>query len=260
MRTFAKIVPLALVLLAGPAFAAQTVYLKSLPAPHGAITLGDLFDEVGAEASTPIGASVADGGATVLSAAQVQRVALQHGLVWNNEAGLRNIIIHSGAPAPASAAATPTAAANVRAQGEEVLTYAHSLEAGEIVQADDLVFTTVPKAPPGAAENAEDLIGKAARHAIRTGAVAAKHDVTAPMVIKQGDMISVSFDQGGVHLDLQAKAKTSAALGDVVTVQNLASTKVFQAVASGPGQAVVGPQAQSLRATAVTDPSRLALR
>ena len=184
-----------------------------------------------------------------------------NGLTWANETGLRNIIIRSGAPAPSGAAASASAAAtDVRPQGEEVLTYAHSLDAGEIVQAEDLVFATVPRAPPGAAENAEDLIGKAAKHAIRTGAVATKHDVSAPMVIKQGDMVSVSFDQGGVHLDLQAKAKTSAAIGETVSVQNLTSTKVFQAVASGPGQAVVGPQAQALRTTAITDPSRLALR
>ncbi len=261
MRTLAKILPLTLVLLAGHALAGQAVTLKPETTAEGAITLGDIFDGAGRAASVPVGATLGAGGSTVLSAAQVQRLAMQNGLSWANETGLRNIIIRSGLPAAAPAAAAGASAnANANAQGEEVLTVAHSLETGDIVAAEDLTWTTMPKAPAGAAEDADDLIGKAAKHPIRSGAVASRRDVTSPTVIKRDDMITVSFTQGGVHLELQAKAKASAAIGEPVSVQNMSSGKVFQAVASGPGAAVVGPEANALRAAAITDPSRLALR
>jgi len=66
-------------------------------------------------------------------------------------------------------------------------------------------------------------------------------------VIKNGDIITVTYENGGVSLALQGKAMTAAATGDVVSVQNTLSKKIIQAVATGPGSAIVGPQAQSLQ-------------
>ena len=59
---------------------------------------------------------------------------------------------------------------------------------------------------------------------------------------------------------MKGKAKGPAAVGDNVDVVNTVSGKVIQAIASGPGRALVGPEGQALRATALTDPSRLASR
>ena len=61
-------------------------------------------------------------------------------------------------------------------------------------------------------------------------------------------MITVTYDNDGISLALQAKAMAGAALGDSFAVQNTASKKVIQAVASGPGQALVGPAADQLKA------------
>jgi len=49
----------------------------------------------------------------------------------------------------------------------------------------------------------------------------------------------------------------AAAVGETLNVQNPASKKIIQAVAVGPGQAVVGPAASGAKAAA---PSRYALR
>ncbi|MEI7933328.1 MAG: flagellar basal body P-ring formation chaperone FlgA [Alphaproteobacteria bacterium] len=146
------------------------------------------------------------------------------------------------------------------AKSVEVLTWSHSLEAGDIVQADDLTWSSVPRAPDGAAADADDLIGKAAKRPLRTGAVASRRDVSLPQVIKKDDLVYVTYSAGGVTLEMKGKAKGPAALGDNVDVVNTVSGKIIQAIASGPGRALVGPEGQALRATALTDPSRLASR
>jgi flagella basal body P-ring formation protein FlgA len=73
-------------------------------------------------------------------------------------------------------------------------------------------------------------------------------------------VISVTFTTSGVSLSLQAKALTDAAAGQSLSVMNTASKKIIQAVAAAPGQAVVGPEADQLKAAARLSPARIALR
>ena len=63
-------------------------------------------------------------------------------------------------------------------------------------------------------------------------------------------MITVIYADGGITLTLQAKALAAAATGDLFNVQNLTSKKTIQAVATGPGAAMVGPDSQSQRGPA----------
>lgn len=258
MKVLVKIACAAIVLTAAPALANQLVALKPVTDAVGPVTLGDLFDGAGSASGIVVGPEVRDGATVVLDAGQVQRVAMQHGLTWNNENGIRRIIVHSGANS--APVATPASASAPDGKGVDVLTWARSLQAGEVVQPEDLTWTTVPVAPAGGPVDSDALIGKAAKRPLRSGAMASARDVTAPIVIHKDDMVAVSFNSGGVRLELQAKAKESAAIGDPVTVQNLSSSKVFQAVAAGPGRAVVGPEAEALRSRAISNPSSLALR
>ena len=181
----------------------------------------------------------------VLDAATVQRMAHLNGLEWDNATGIRRIIVHGGAVA---AQAAPVASA---AKMVEVLTYARSLAAGEVVQPADLTYAKVPvfQAPQDAPRDAADIIGKAARRPLRSGAAVASLDVTAAQVIKRDDMIAVAFHAEGMTLTLQGKALGGAAMGETVNVLNPTSKKVIQAVAVGPDQAVVGPEAEQIKST-----------
>jgi flagella basal body P-ring formation protein FlgA len=255
MKVFAKLLIALALAFAAPALAAQTVTLRTVTAAEGPVTLGDLFENAGAAAGVVVGPAVRPGGSVTLDAGAVQRTAMQSGLSWANESGLRRIVVRAGAAAPA-AAAQPDGPA----RGIEVLTFNRSLNAGEIVQPEDLSWTEVAAAPRDAAVDADAIVGLAAKRPIRSGAVATAGAVTAPLVIKRDDIITVTFVQGGIRLELQAQAKQSAAVGETLPVENLASEKIIQAVAAGPGRAVVGPEADALRALAITDPSRLALR
>lgn len=224
--------------LAGPALAGQAVTLKlDTTDADGRVTLGDLFDDAGAASGVAVAMRV--GPSVVLDAGQVQSAARRAGLDWTNSQGLRRIIVRQGLDGGPGA---------TRAKGNvEVLAYARSLSAGEIVQPQDLIWTKVAAAPGDAPNDADALIGMSVRRPLREGAVASLRDVSAAQVIKTGDLVSVVYEDNGVSLTLQGKAMASAAVGDSLAVQNTLSKKIIEAVASGPGSAIVGPQAQRLR-------------
>ena len=57
----------------------------------------------------------------------------------------------------------------------------------------------------------------------------------------------VIFRDDGMVLSLQGRALGDAAVGEAVQVLNLGSKKTVEAVASGPGRALVGPEADAIR-------------
>lgn len=66
-------------------------------------------------------------------------------------------------------------------------------------------------------------------------------------VIARNDMVEVAYESGGIRLTISGRAEGSAAAGQRLAVRNLQSNRIIEAVAVGPGQAVAGPAAQSLR-------------
>jgi flagella basal body P-ring formation protein FlgA len=227
---------------AGPALAGQAVSLKADTASADEIvTLGDLFDGAGAAARTPV--ATRSGALVVLDAGAVQLAARRAGLDWANAEGLHKIVVHGGAAvANVGAGVSPVAHGNV-----EVLTYTRSLAAGEIVQPTDIAWIKAAAAPNDAPSDAEAVIGQAAKRPLRAGGVVQAHDVGAAMVIKAGDIVTVTYEAEGISLVLEGKAMGAAGVGEFLAVQNTLSKKVVQTLVTGPGQAVVGPAADQLR-------------
>ncbi len=247
MRAFALLAAAA-VLIATPAFAGQPVTLKADTAnASGIVTLGDLFDGAGQAAGVPV--ATRQGASVALNANLVQQAARRAGLDWANAEGLRTIVVHGG-PALAT-----TSASGVAAKGNvSVLTYARNIAAGELVQPADLIYAKVAGASPDAPTDADQVIGQVAKRPLREGAVVQARDIGAAMVIKAGDIVTVTYDAGGVTLSLQGKAMAAAGVGEPLAVQNTTSKKVVQTLVTGPGEAVVGPAADQLKSV----PSRSA--
>jgi flagella basal body P-ring formation protein FlgA len=236
--------PLSIGLVAGPALAGQSVTLKADTVSGETVTLGDLFE--GAGAAGRLAVANRSGQTVVLDAAIVQAMARRAGLDWANAEGLRRIIVHAGAPS-ASAGGVPVAAAVAARGNVEVLTYTRSLNAGEIVQPADLTWIKVAAAPADSPSDAEAVIGQAAKRPLRAGAVVMTRDVGSAIVIKQGDVVTVTFEADGIQLTLEGKAMGSAGVGESLTVLNTQSKKTVQTMVVGPGQAVVGPAAQDIK-------------
>ena len=77
-------------------------------------------------------------------------------------------------------------------------------------------------------------------------------------MIKAGDVVTVTYEADGISLTMQGKALAAAGVGDALSVQNPTSKKIVQALVTGPGQAVVGPAAEQMRA--VNRSTRIAAR
>jgi flagella basal body P-ring formation protein FlgA len=235
----------AALLVAAPALAGPVSLRADVSDSDGRVTFGDLFEGAGSASDLVIANRA--GSSVVLDAAAVQAMASRAGLQWANPQGYRRIVVRDGGAAPSagvSARATPVAArGNV-----DVLAYARSIGAGEIVQPEDLVWAKAAGAPADAPRDSDAIIGLAAKRPLRAGALASARDVSAPLVIKAGELVTVTWSDGYVTLTMQGKAMKTAAQGETFAVQNLASKKLIEAVATGPGEAVAGPQAQRLKA------------
>ena len=139
----------------------------------------------------------------------------------------------------------------------EVLVYARDFTAGDIVGPEDIVWATPSGygTPLDAPRDSRGVLGQAVRRPIRAGAAVSLADLVAPKVIKRDDVVQVAYAAGGIRLVLQGKAMGSASMGETVEILNLSSKKVIQAMAVGPDEAVVGPEAE--RAKAITSNPRL---
>ncbi|MNE35136.1 flagellar basal body P-ring biosynthesis protein FlgA [compost metagenome] len=192
------------------------------------------------------------GATAVFEASQVQAAARRAGLDWANPQGLRRIVVREGGAAPADASARPASATVASRPGAtvEVLTYARSLAAGDIVQPSDVVWSTVQahQAPAGGPQDADQVVGLSAKRALRAGAPVTSRDLASPQVIARNDMVEVAYVAGGVELTVTGKATRNASAGEAVPVLNVQSGRTIDAVAIAPGRAVAGPAAQMARA------------
>jgi len=260
MRSFTGILisTVATALVALPALAGP-VTLKVNPVDDdGRVTLGEIFDGAGSVSGVVVASRA--GPSVVFDAGQLQALALRSGLQWANPRGLGRVVVREGSSMTATTgAATATTSAAARPGATvEVLAYARNLNAGDIVQPEDVIWTIVQahQAASGAPRDAEQVIGLSARRALRAGSPVASRDLASPQVIARNDMVEVSFVSGGVRLTITGRATRNAALGEAVSVMNTASNRTVEAIATGPGKAVTGPAADLARA----NPSSFASR
>jgi flagella basal body P-ring formation protein FlgA len=105
----------------------------------------------------------------------------------------------------------------------------------------------VQAVPSDAPRSADDVIGLSVKRPLRTGQAVSTRDLLAPLVIRRDDLVQVIYRDGSIVLSLEAKAMGNAAVGELFTLQNTSSKKSIEAVATGPGKALTGPEAAQVR-------------
>ena len=83
-------------------------------------------------------------------------------------------------------------------------------------------------------------IGKAARRPVRSGTALESHWLEQAPDVTRGDTVKVDVWSGTAHLQLDARADSSAAAGQPVRVRNPATQKNFQARVESKGWVTVG--------------------
>ncbi len=126
----------------------------------------------------------------------------------------------------------------------EVPALTGSVARDEIIDAADIGWVEVRagRLRPDAILDASSLVGMQAKRALRPNEALRAYDVKQVAAIEKGALITVVYEQAGLTLTVQARALEEAAKGESLRVVNMQSNRTIEAVASGPGKAVVGPQ------------------
>lgn len=121
------------------------------------------------------------------------------------------------------------------------------IERGELITASDLTTVRRPQTQSSAAlTDAKAVIGLAARHSLRPDQPLAAADLMKPEIVARNDTVTIIYQVPGVTLTLRGEAKDAGALGDTISVVNVETKRVVQAVVSGPDRVMVGPISSQL--------------
>lgn len=117
------------------------------------------------------------------------------------------------------------------------------LRAGEPIAAAQIAAETRDEFPsPGPfAKSVDEVAGKCARIAIRSGTAIRLDQIEPPKEVLRGDTVKVEVRNGGVLMEVDALAQGSGALHDAIPVLNTSSKKQFIARVEGKDRVSVDP-------------------
>jgi flagella basal body P-ring formation protein FlgA len=131
-----------------------------------------------------------------------------------------------------------------------------AIAAGEVLKASDVMIERRPRSDAVAIE---DVLGFAAKRALKQGQVIRAGDVIKPELVARNETVTISFEAPGMMLSTRGTALEAGALGDVVNVLNVQSKRTIQGTVSGKGRVTVStapPRVAASSATEPTDPQR----
>jgi flagellar basal body P-ring formation protein FlgA len=136
----------------------------------------------------------------------------------------------------------------------EVATVAHPIERGAILRDDDVVLERHPRARVGRDDITEraQVIGLAARNALRPGRMLRADMLMKPMTIKRNEDVTLIYQIPGISLTVRGKAIESGAKGDTITVLNEQSKRKLQGIIAGPGRVIIYSSAPQVAANATS--------
>lgn len=123
------------------------------------------------------------------------------------------------------------------------------IPAGSLIGEGDLRLAELHAARVGAlaALDPAAMIGMEARQALSPGRPVMRQSIAPPVVVRRGDVVTLTLSQGALILTVSARAMADAHAGQGVRVVNLSSNQLVEAVAAGPG---------SVRVPSPADPDR----
>jgi len=135
------------------------------------------------------------------------------------------------------------------------LVVAKPLAMKQMIREDDLVErkTLVERLPDEPLLARAEAVGQQAARPLAAGTVLTSRAVEAVQLVKAGQFVTITLEQGGIKIKSVAKALESGAYGQTIRVKNESTKDVFQVILTGPQVATM-----NLSAPTRTAPSNLA--
>ncbi len=120
---------------------------------------------------------------------------------------------------------------------EMVVVSARPLQRGEQLREDDLELAErdLASLSGGYYRELAEVVGMKLRRSLRAGLPLQRSMLSAPLVIKRGDKVSIRAAGGGLDVRMQGEALEAGAHGDTIRVRNLSSRREVEARVAGPG-------------------------
>lgn len=117
------------------------------------------------------------------------------------------------------------------------------MASGEIIEKNDIITKTFPirYQRAGVIISTDELIGKSARRNISDDRPIREHEISAPLLVKKNDLISLSYAHGNLVITTTGQALADAAQNDVIEVKNINSDKNVRAQIKDAKTATVVP-------------------
>jgi flagella basal body P-ring formation protein FlgA len=118
---------------------------------------------------------------------------------------------------------------------------------GETVTADQVRMETYDDFPlrNDIARNLDEVVGRMPRRAIRQGLPVFRLDLIEPFQVRRGDVVDVTAISGAAQLRMPALAETQGRQGDIISLKNPRTGKLFRARIEGKDKALVLPWPQA---------------
>jgi flagella basal body P-ring formation protein FlgA len=123
----------------------------------------------------------------------------------------------------------------------ERLIAAEAIRSGSVVSAQQVRMQPVKQFPFDAqgALSSEEAIGRVAKRTVLAGQVLSAALLAAPPDVTRGAEVSVVVKTGGAQLSLPARAQSSGAIGETVSLRNPENGRTFRGVVGGKNQVMV---------------------
>jgi flagella basal body P-ring formation protein FlgA len=123
----------------------------------------------------------------------------------------------------------------------ELIVPAHDIARGTAIEDDDLTTKLVPALTTGTfIRDAQDVVGREAKRALRTGEFIRTSDLKRPTIVTKGSTVTMIFEVPGIALTSVGRALAEGGEGDTIAVLNPTSYRQVSAIITGPGTVRVG--------------------
>lgn len=119
---------------------------------------------------------------------------------------------------------------------------ARQVRRGDVISAQDVRWQKIEltAANQNVLSDATAVIGMTPRTSLRTGAPLRAADLMQPAAIKRGALVTMIYRSGVLQLTTRGKALNDAAIGELVRVANLSSSRTVEGIALSDGTVRIG--------------------